>query len=109
MLKQVYAQVNTTVDSSAFGTDWTLANFFAFALNLVLAVGLSLTLIMLAMGFIKYIMSQGDKAGVEQAQKWVTYSVIGGLGIFLVFALRSAILSALGTNGVLNVGTGVNI
>lgn len=32
-------------------------------------------------------------SGVESAQKWVTYAVIGGLGLFLVFTLRTMILS----------------
>jgi Na+-driven multidrug efflux pump len=98
--------VSSTVDSGPFA-EWTLASFFGFILNLILAVGFSLTLIMLAMGFIQYIMAQGDKLGVEKAQKWVTYSVIGGLGLFLVFAIRSAIQKAAG--GALNVGEGVTI
>ena len=89
------------------GADWTLGTFFTFVLNLVLAVGFSLTLIMLAMGFIQYIMAQGDKLGVEKAQKWVTYSVLGGLGLFLVFAIRSAIQKA--TGGTMNTGPGTII
>ena len=89
------------------GADWTLGTFFTFVLNLVLAVGFSLTLIMLAMGFIQYIMAQGDKLGVEKAQKWVTYSVLGGLGLFLVFAIRSAIQRA--TGGSINTGPGTVI
>ncbi len=110
MLKQVLAQVNTSSPASTFGTGWTLSNFFTFILNLLLGVGFSLTLIMLAMGFIQYIMAQGDKAGVEKAQKWVTYAVIGGLGLFLVFAIRSALQSLIGVNGgAFNVGSGVNI
>lgn len=107
MLKQVYAAVYTD-KLPTFGNNWTLKMFFTFVLNLILGVGLSLTLIMLAMGFIQYIMAQGDKVGVEKAQKWVTYSVIGGLGLFLVFAIRSAMLNALATGG-FDVGTDVNI
>lgn len=107
MLKQVFAQANTTV--TPIGEGWTLANFFGFILNVVLGAGLSLTLIMLAMGFVQYIMAQGDKAGVEKAQKWVTYSVVGGLGLFLVFAIRSAVRSLLPVSGSINVGTGINI
>ncbi len=110
MLKTVYAQVNTGTLASTFGQGWTLTTFFTFIINLLLGVGFSLTLIMLAAGFIQYIMAQGDKAGVEKAQKWVTYAVIGGLGLFLVFAIRSALQSLIGANnGTFNFGTGVNI
>lgn len=110
MLQQVFAQVNTTGPASTFGTGWTLFNFFTFILNLLLGAGFSLTLIMLAMGFIQYILAQGDKVGVEKAQKWVTYAVIGGLGLFLIFAIRSALQSLIGANGSnFNIGTGVNI
>jgi hypothetical protein len=110
MLKQVFAQVNTGSLASTFGTGWTLTVFFTFLMNLVLGVGFSLTLIMLAAGFIQYIMAQGDKAGVEKAQKWVTYAVVGGLGLFLVFAIRSAVQSLIGANSsAFNFGTGVNI
>lgn len=110
MLQQVYAQVNTTGAASTFGQGWTLFNFFTFVLNLLLGAGFSLTLIMLAMGFIQYILAQGDKAGVEKAQKWVTYAVIGGLGLFLIFAIRSALQTLIGANGAnFNVGSGVNI
>ncbi len=107
MLQQVYAQIDVNVPENP--TDiTTLATLFGFLLNLVLAVGFSLTLVMLAMGFVQYILSQGDKAGVEKAQKWVTYAVIGGLGLFLVFALKAIIIQVTGAGDVV-VGTNVNI
>ena len=107
MLQQVYAQISLDLPTNPTGIG-TLAQFFAFLLNLVLAVGFSLTLVMLAMGFVQYILSQGDKAGVEKAQKWVTYAVIGGLGLFLVFALKAIIIQVTGAGDVV-VGTDVNI
>lgn len=107
MIQQVYAQVASTVQQS--GSSWTLAQVMAWALNLVLAVGFSLTLIMLAMGFVQYIMSQGDKAGVEKAQKWVTYAVIGGLGLFMIFALKNALFSLVPGSQNVTVGNNVNI
>lgn len=109
-LGSVLASAQGLIDvtqATGVGSDWTIGTFFTFILNLVLAVGFSLTLIMLAMGFIQYIMAQGDKLGVEKAQKWVTYSVAGGLGLFLVFAIRSAIQKA--TGGTMNTGTGTVI
>lgn len=103
-----FAQVNVSSVTDNFST-WTLQTFFTFVLNLVLAVGFSLTLIMLAMGFIQYIMAQGDKLGVEKAQKWVTYSVIGGLGLFLVFAIRNALRAAVPGATTEGTGTGTTI
>jgi hypothetical protein len=107
MTQQVLAQISNA-NIPTIGNTWTLQNLFTFVLNLVLAVGFSLTLIMLAMGFIQYVLAQGDKAGVEKAQKWVTYSVLGGLGLFLVFAIRSAMQQAAGF-GSISVGNNVNI
>lgn len=108
MLEKVYAQASTTFTDPLGGKITDLKSLFGFVMNLVLGVGFSLVLIMLALGFIQYIMSQGDKAGVEKAQKWVTYAVIGGLGLFLVFALRQAIIAASGANPNA-VGTGISI
>jgi hypothetical protein len=31
----------------------------------------------------------------EQAQKWVTYAIIGGVGLFLVYAIKAVLLNFL--------------
>lgn len=105
-LQKVYAQVGTSISDPLNGRIGSLSELLAFILNLVLSVGFALVLIMLALGFIQYIMSQGDKAGVEKAQKWVTYSVVGGIGIFLVFVLRAVLKQITGAN---NLETGNNV
>jgi hypothetical protein len=51
---------------------------------------------MLAMGFVQYVVSQGDKTKVDTAQKWLTYAVIGGVGLFFVMVLRVIIPNLLG-------------
>lgn len=105
MLTQVYAQVSTVVASPiAIGS---LSELFNWVINLILAVGFSLVIIMLAMGFIRYIMSQGDKTSIETAQKWVTYAAIGGVGLFLVFAIKNVLNSVAGNN--LNPGSNLII
>ena len=108
LLQSVYAQVATTVADPLGGRIASLTDLLAFVLNLVLGVGFALVLIMLALGFIQYIMSQGDKAGVEKAQKWVTYAVVGGVGLFLVFVLRAVITQFTGGNNI-NAGTNVTL
>ncbi|OGC68201.1 hypothetical protein A2415_02805 [candidate division WWE3 bacterium RIFOXYC1_FULL_39_7] len=108
LLQSALAQVSTVVSDPLGGRIASLTDLLAFVLNLVLGVGFALVLIMLALGFIQYIMSQGDKAGVEKAQKWVTYAVVGGVGLFLVFVLRAVITQFTGGNNV-NVGTNVTL
>jgi len=69
---------------------------FVWITNLVIILGLALVVVFLAMGFIRFITSQGDKVATEQAQKWVTYAVIGGVGLFLVYAIKGVILNLVG-------------
>ena len=74
----------------------TLESLFVIVTNVLIVVGLGLVLVFLAMGFIRFIVSQGDKVATEQAQKWVTYVIVGGIGLFAVFAIKSVILSLIG-------------
>jgi vacuolar-type H+-ATPase subunit I/STV1 len=74
----------------------SLGQMFAMILNIVLGIGWALVFVMLAMGFIQYVVSRGEKQAVEQAQKWLTYAVIGGVGLFLVVVLKSIIPALLG-------------
>lgn len=107
MLEKVYAAGISTSAANPVTQVSDLRTLFNWVLNLVLAVGISLVTVMLALGFIKYITSQGDKAAVEQAQKWVTYAAIGGVGLFFVFAIKTVLLSLIGGGNQLN--TGVNL
>lgn len=108
LLTKVYAQASTTVESAFSPQITTLAQLFAFVLNIILGAGFALVLIMLALGFVQYIMSQGDKAGVEKAQKWVTYAVVGGIGLFLVFVLRQVMIQVT-NNTAITGGTDITI
>lgn len=66
--------------------------------NVIIIVGIAVVLVMLAVGFLRYVTSQGDKAQVEGAQKTLTYAVIGGIGLLLVFAIRQIIFDLLGVD-----------
>lgn len=100
--------VNTTV-TSPVGTNLdTLSEIFGFIVNLAIGVGWSLVLVMLAIGFIMYILSKGEKVAVENAQKWITYAVIGGAGLFFVMVIRNLIPGLLGANNI-DVGGNVTI
>ncbi len=78
---------------SRFGS---LSEIFGFAVNLLIGVGWSLTLVMLALGFIKYVTSRGDKIATESAQKTITMAVVGGVGLLMVMAIRAIISNILG-------------
>jgi len=54
--------------------------------NLIIGIGWSLVLVMLAVGFIQYVLSRGDKVGTENAQKTITYAIVGGVGLLLIMA-----------------------
>jgi hypothetical protein len=73
-----------------------LSSLLTWITNAVIIVGLGLVLVFLALGFIKFITSQGDKVATEQAQKWVTYAVLGGVGLFAVYAIKAILLAVLG-------------
>jgi len=74
----------------------TLYGFFTFITNAIIILGLGLVVVFLALGFIQFITSQGDKVRTETAQKWVTYAVLGGVGLFAVYAIKAVILNLMG-------------
>jgi len=73
-----------------------LGDVFSFLVNLVIGVGWALVFVMLALGFVQYVMSRGEKTAVESAQKWLTYAVIGGVGLFFITFIRNLIPQLLG-------------
>ena len=105
LVSRIYAATwndPNTYNTNIFGTTPTLGGAITAITNIIIAVGLGLVLVFLAMGFIKFITSQGDKVATEQAQKWVTYAIIGGVGLFLVWAVKSLLINFLGVNDPLN-------
>ncbi len=97
LIQKVYAQaVNLDVQDPLNARFGTLGQVFAFIINLAIGVGWALVFVMLALGFVQYIMSRGEKTAVESAQKWLTYAVIGGVGLFFVTFVRTLIPTLLG-------------
>ncbi len=66
--------------------------------NILIIVGVAVVIVFLALGFIKYITSGGDKNAVDSAQKTLTYAVIGGVGLLIVYGLRTLLLGLLSAN-----------
>ena len=102
IIQKVYAQVDTTVADPLSGRFNNLGEVFGFAINLVVGVGWALVFVMLALGFVQYVMSKGEKTAVESAQKWLTYAVIGGIGLFFITFVKNLIPQLLtgGTDGI---------
>lgn len=85
-----------TTSSDTLSAISDLPSLIYFITNLVIYLGIGVVLIMLAAGFISFVTSGGDKIKTEQAQRWVTYAVLGGIGLFAVYAIRTVILNTLG-------------
>jgi hypothetical protein len=100
LVEKVYASGDqpaaSTSVSSPLSNVTSLGNIFALILNIIMGVGWALVFVMLALGFVQYIMSRGEKTAVENAQKWLTYAVIGGVGLFFVYVLKTIIPQLLG-------------
>ncbi len=102
LIQKVYA-AGGGVDLNVFDTASryrNLGNLFGFVINLAIGVGWALVFVMLALGFVQYVMSRGEKTAVESAQKWLTYAVIGGVGLFFVSFVRRIIPGLIGTQDI---------
>jgi len=96
LVQKVYA-ISTNPINPLTGIN-DLGTLFTWATNLVIVIGLGLVIVFLAVGFIRFITSQGDKVQTETAQKWVTYAVLGGVGLFAVYAIKAVLLNIVGAN-----------
>jgi len=98
LISKVYAADWTDPDrftSPILGENPSLETTFIAVTNILIVIGIGLVLVFLVLGFIRFITSQGDKVATEQAQKWVTYAIIGGVGLFLVYAIKALLLNFL--------------
>jgi Na+-driven multidrug efflux pump len=86
---------NAPIDGNVFGVG-DFRGFIIMIINLLIIIGVGLVIVFLALGFIKFATSQGDKAATDQAKKWLTYTFIGGIGILAVFAIKEFVLTLIG-------------
>lgn len=103
------AQVNTQIINPLEGKGLnTVGDIFGFVTNLLIGIGWGLVFIMLALGFTQYVMSKGDKTATQTAQQWLTYAVIGGVGLLMIGLIRTLVSSVLGIDaGEIDVGGGI--
>ena len=97
MLQKVYAATEVAENVvNPLNRFKDLGDIFGFVVNLIIGIGWSLVLVMLAYGFIQYVLSKGDKTGTENAQKTITYAIVGGVGLLLIMAIRTILVGILG-------------
>lgn len=99
LLQHVYAQgsVPITPQVISLGID-TLPEAFSLAINVVLGIGIALTIIFLILGGIQYITSKGDQKAAQEARTSLTNAVIGFIVVIGAFTIRTVLLSVLGTS-----------
>ncbi len=86
--------VPTTLPSIDFGPE-SLPEIFNFIINLVLGIGIALTIIFLIIGGIQYITSRGDQKAAEAARHTLTNAVIGFIIVIGAFTIKQIIGGAL--------------
>lgn len=65
----------------------SLQNIVTFALQLLLFAAILLSFVFVLIGGMKWMLSQGDKKQVEEAQKTVTFAIVGLILSLLSFFL----------------------
>ena len=99
MLQRVYAVVDPNVTdplNDFFGGTATLSKVFGAAMNVIMGVAVSLSVIFLGLGGIKYITAKGDVKAAEEARSWLTNAVIGLVIALGALAVRQITLGILG-------------
>lgn len=93
-------------------TDITLANIPQFIIQLLFAIGIIVVIAYLIYGGIKWVMSGGDKAGVEAARNHIVAAIVGLViivGAFLIINIVFTLLTGKGFNPFATGGTGLSI
>ena len=99
LLEKVYAaQPVPTGEIFVFPDINSIGSLFEWVTNLLIIMGFGLVIVFLALGFIKFITSQGDKEATAIAQKWVSYAALGGVGLLAVYTLKAIIVGLTGAD-----------
>ena len=97
LLRTAHAQtVATTVSAPTLGIT-SLDGLFGLIINIVLGVGIALTIVFLILGGIQYITSRGDKTATETARNSITNAVIGFIIVIGAFAIKAVVENIFGS------------
>ena len=94
LVQNVYA-VEQVVTNPLTGFN-DIGDIAGWAINVILGIGWALTFVMLAAGFIKYILSKGETKATDAARQWLSYAALGGVGLFFITVFKSIIINLLG-------------
>ena len=99
LINAVNAQgsISTTV-SNPLGIS-SIGQIVGLALNFIIGIGWAIAFIYLALGFMAYITSSGEKDKTQEAQKKITFAIIGAVGLLILGAVRGIITNLLGDFG----------
>lgn len=73
-----------------------LSQVFGFLVNVVLGVGIAITIIFLILGGIKYITARGDQKAAGEARNALTNAVIGFIVVIGAFTIRTILINVIG-------------
>ena len=99
LIQKVYAAAIPSNEIVTLPNITSLSTLFQWVTNLLIVLGFGLVIVFLALGFIRFITSQGDKEATATAQKWVSYAALGGVGLLAVYTLKAIILGITGASG----------
>ncbi len=91
----VQAATNTTVQRINLPFN-NLADVFGFLINVVLGVGIAVTIIFLILGGIQYITARGDQKAAGAARESLTNAVIGFIVVIGAFTIRLILINVIG-------------
>ncbi len=77
----------------------SLNDLVQFVINLVFGIGLSLALLFVIIGGIKYIMSKGDESKATEARNTITNAIIGAVIIIAFKVILDLVLKIVGAEG----------
>jgi len=83
-----------------------LADVFGFLVNVVLGVGIAVTIIFLILGGIQYITARGDQKAAGAARESLTNAVIGFIVVIGAFTIRTILLNVLKSEAEVNLTVG---
>lgn len=78
----------------------SVANFVVIIANLFIIIAVGVSLISLALSFIKFITSIGDPKAVEKAQSGVLWGILGLIISLMAFTIKNILVRSAGITGI---------
>ncbi len=84
------------------------SDIFAVVLNLLIGVGIAVTLIGIILAGISYITARGDFKAIDKAKHNLTYAIIGLVLVLGSFTIKTILLRSLGVTNPVYLDANVN-